>query len=398
MTFWIAVLALIALALLFTLWPFIRGGRGTGRLEHAIGFYEARKAELLRQKAAGEISGAECEAALAEQARMLIALGRSEKAEAGGDPAARTRRRKSVAILALIGIPALAIGIYSRLGAPALPDQPLLARKTAPQSLDVAVALQKIEEHLARNPGDGRGFEVVAPVYLRAGRFDDAVHAFRRVVELLGETPARLSDLGESLVASANGIVNADARKAFERAVALDAGMAKARFYLALAREQDGDGAGALEDLRRLVASLPEGPAKMRVASEIERFEAAPKPDGATPGGDAGKSIAALPQAEREAAIRSMVEALEVRLKADGGTLEDWRRLVQSRLVLGDAGKAGEALALARKALAGDAKAGPVLDVLADMIAGKAPTQSSQDGQALQMQQTPQMQQAPREK
>lgn len=368
MTFWFAILPLVAVAVIFVLWPLIRGGEGQDKLAHAVAFYEARKAELLRQRDAGEISEAECEGAIAEQARNLLVLGRSEKAGKDRDGARAIRRRKLAALAMLLGFPALSLALYLKIGAPGAPDLPLASRQMAPQNFDLVTALQKIEAHLARNPNDGRGFEVVAPVYLKAGRYQDAAHAYRRVVELLGETPERLADLGESLVADQNGIVSADARQAFERAAKLEPDFAKARFYLALAREQDGDAAGALTELRRIVAALPEGPARMRVMAEIERFQREGKGETSGPGSAAGKTIAALPEADRDAAIRGMVDALDARLTASGGTLEEWRRLVQARLVLGQRDQADAVLAKARAALASDTTALAELDALAAKI------------------------------
>ncbi len=254
-------------------------------------------------------------------------------------------------------VPLISLALYLRIGAPTLPDLPLAERKVAPQNFDVATALQKIEAHLAKNPSDGRGFEVVAPVYLRAGRFSDAAHAYRRTIELLGENPARLADLGESLVAELDGMVSAEARQAFERALALDSEFAKPRFYLALAREQDGDVTGALAELRRLEAALPEGPSRMRVSVEIERISAEGKAPVTGPQGDAGQAIASLPQADRDATIRGMVDALETRLVENGGAIEEWQRLIQSRLVLGQRELAEAALARARVAFAADAAA-----------------------------------------
>jgi len=368
MLIWIIASLLVVAAVLVTLWPFIVSGKSETPLDHAIRFYEARKAELQRQRDTGEISEADLESALAEQGRALLTLNRAEVDSASDTR--RVARRKAAALLAMLGLPLVSLAIYVKVGAPSLPDLPIASRKIEPRNLDIASALQKIEAHLAKNPNDGRGFEVVAPVYLRAGRFDDAVIAYSRVVELLGETPSRLADLGESLVAQASGVISADARKAFERAVALDPGMAKAKFYLAVAREQEGDKAGALEDLRRIAASLPEGPAQARVMEEIMRLDPEAKPS--APGGAAGQAIANLPPEERAAAIRGMIDALDARLAQSGGSLGEWQRLVRALIVTGERARAGQALERARKALEGNVEAGPILEGLAKDITAMA--------------------------
>src|SRR4029078_3071261 len=100
--------------------------------------------------------------------------------------------------------------------------------------------IARVATHLAANPDDGKGWEVIAPVYARMGRRDEAVAAYRNVVRLLGASAEREADLGEALTAQANGVVTPEARAAFERANATDAKAARPRFYLALALGQGG--------------------------------------------------------------------------------------------------------------------------------------------------------------
>ena len=83
--------------------------------------------------------------------------------------------------------------------------------------MDLAAAIAKIEAHLAQHPDDGRGYEVLAPVYLRTGRADDAVHAARAALRLLGPTAERHTLYGEALVSAANGSVTADAKQSSKR-------------------------------------------------------------------------------------------------------------------------------------------------------------------------------------
>jgi cytochrome c-type biogenesis protein CcmH len=63
--------------------------------------------------------------------------------------------------------------------------------------------------------------------------------------------------------------------------------------------------------------------------------------------------------------IRGMVERLATRLSQSGGDADQWGRLIRAYSVMHEPDKARDALAAARKALAGDAAAGPGLDALA---------------------------------
>ena len=101
-------------------------------------------------------------------------------------------------IAALVLLPLGAAALYLALGSPGLPDQPLAARAASRESIDREPD-RAGRGHLERNPDDGRGWEVIAPVYLRLGRFEDAVKARRNALRLKGETAEREAELGEAL-------------------------------------------------------------------------------------------------------------------------------------------------------------------------------------------------------
>lgn len=75
----------------------------------------------------------------------------------------------------------------------------------------------QVETHLEKNPTDGRGWEVLAPVLARIGRYDDAVRAWRNSITYNGESAARRADLGEAIAASSGGVVTAEAKAEFDR-------------------------------------------------------------------------------------------------------------------------------------------------------------------------------------
>ncbi len=137
-------------------------------------------------------------------------------------------------------------------------DEPLASREPAAHAAsDVEAAVAGVEKHLIAHPDDGKGWAVVAPVYMRLERYDDAAHAYSEALRLLGEDPARCSAYGEALVAAAGGVVTDKAREAFGKALAGEPGQPQARFYLALADEQDGKGADAIRAYEALVADAP---------------------------------------------------------------------------------------------------------------------------------------------
>jgi cytochrome c-type biogenesis protein CcmH len=263
----------------------------------------------------------------------------------------------------LIFVPVLALSLYATIGRPDMPDAPLAARlEASPARRDLAAAIAKIEAHLAQHPDDGRGYEVLAPVYLRMGRAGEAVNAARAALRLLGETPARHALYGEALVAAANGVVTPEAKQSFEAAVAKDPSAAEPRFFLGLAAEQEGDKARAREIWGRLVAEAPQdAPWAQALRERVATLGAGP---GTTQDGLAAK-IEALPEAGRMNAIRGMVEGLASRLAQNGQDLEGWLRLVRSYTVLHEPGKARSALVDAKRNLAGDPSAVARIEALA---------------------------------
>src|SRR5207247_718880 len=96
----------------------------------------------------------------------------------------------------------------------------------------------KVEARLREHPEDSEGWDVIAPVYLRLGRFHDAAGAFDRASRLKGESVKRLAGFAEASVLGADGVVTEEARLACEKILALEPGRADVRFWLALAKEQ----------------------------------------------------------------------------------------------------------------------------------------------------------------
>ena len=148
--------------------------------------------------------------------RRLLAAANAEGQAPPATDDGGTHRIRALAA-AVIGIPFIAVPLYGLLGSPDLPGRPIAALSSEEHANSVAGIIARIEGHLEEEPDDGRGWEVVAPVYMRLERFDDAVKARRNALNLLGATPAREVDLGEALTAAAGGVVTAEAKQAFDQ-------------------------------------------------------------------------------------------------------------------------------------------------------------------------------------
>jgi len=351
MILWLLFALMTALAICAVLWPLARG-QAASRSGNDLAVYRDQLEEIARDRAAGQIGDVEAEAAKVEVSRRLIGAADAQAATPGPLPAATaTWHRRVVAAIVLVILPLGVGGLYLKVGSPDLPGQPLLARAADVPNQSIDRLVQQVQAHLEANPEDARGWEVIAPVYLRLGRFDDAVTARRNLLRLAGESAERQADLGEALVGTANGVVTAEAKTAFERAVALDAQDVKGRYFLGLAAEQDGNRAQAVSIWRGMVEGAPaDAPWVGFVREELARLEGGP-------GGPRPEDLAAAAEMgpeQRMAMIRGMVEKLSDQLHHDGTNLEGWLRLVRSYMVLGERDKARAAAGEARHALASD--------------------------------------------
>jgi cytochrome c-type biogenesis protein CcmH len=351
MTLWFVFALMTAAAIFAVLWPLSRGGRPQREGSEAA-VYKDQLAEIDRDVASGLIGSSEAEAARVEISRRLLAAADRED---GSLIASHTWLRRSAAIVALAGLPIVAVAFYLPLGSPRLGDFPLAQRTRAPdaaQPFDNLVA--QVEAHLEKNPTDGRGWSVLAPVLARLGRHAEAVRAYRNSITYNGDSPERRSDLGEALAAAAGGVVTAEAKAEFERAVALNAGEVKASYFLGLAAEQDGRTGDAASIWRALLAKAPsDAPWRPLVQAALVRVGGAPAPALSDEAMAAAKD---MNETDRGAMIRGMVERLATRLKENGDDVDGWLRLVRAYMVMGDRDKARSALTDARQAVANNAE------------------------------------------
>ena len=360
MLLWVLMAVLAAAASLSVLVPLYRSrGQGTARRAAEMSIYRDQLAELDRDAGRGLIGEGEADAARTEIARRLL---RADAAK-GGAPAGGQLRRRIAAAAALAVLPAAALGFYLFLGSPGLPGQPLAARLAAPpEKQDIATLVGRVEAHLAGAPEDGQGWEVIAPVYARLGRYEDAVRAYSNTIRILGSNAAREADLGDAIVRANQGVVTNAAREAFERASRLEPGAIRPRFYLALALTQEGAKPEAIAAWRALLAGAPADapwvPVAERALAALQAPAEPAPPAAAAPPGPSEADVAAaaeLTPEQRLAMIEGMVGQLAERLVSEPADAEGWARLIRSYMVLGRGEDARAALDRARTALAGDA-------------------------------------------
>lgn len=365
--FWISAIAIALLAALAVCLPlFVRRAPDVAANEpNDTEVYRDQLSEIDRDETSGLLDKEGAAQARAEIGRRLIAAARAEPRNgrsSGLGPVA------AIALFLCLVLPGGGIALYSRMGVPDASDFPLEARFRSPNP-DSNILVRRAELRLEDHPEDGRGWEVLAPIYLSQGRVADSVNAWREAIKVLGADARRYGGLAEALVVMNEGRVTAETREAFAKVQEFAPGDPRARFYLALADGQDGkydEAVGKLEALKR--DSPADAPWIAVTDDQIARLKAEKQQQAKAPGNPTEDDVAAaaeLSDTDRMAMIRTMVDGLDSRLKDDPGNIDGWKRLIRSYAMLQEPDKAAEALARGLATFPADTENGKALMALA---------------------------------
>src|SRR5690606_1724863 len=193
MVLWIGFAVLTAAVIMFITRPLFGANvRAADTREADLAVYRDQLAEIEADRARGLIEAADADSARAELGRRILAIGARHESDLRPETTGvRPPFRVSIAAAAFISLASVAV--YISLGPPGVPGQPHSVRLSAPrQDATVGELIGRVEAELRANPEDGRGWDVLAPVYLRLNRFSEAADAYGHAIRLLGESVDRL--------------------------------------------------------------------------------------------------------------------------------------------------------------------------------------------------------------
>ena len=377
---WTILTLMTALAAVGLAIPLVRRHDARKQRGGVVEILKAQLGEIEAQAALGALEPAEAEALKTDVKRRVLAEGRQP------EPPARPLSERNLTPLAL-GLAAIvalaATGLYLKLGAPQTAGPaPGASGLPDPQNLpaghpggDPASMIAALEAKMKVSPNDPEGWRMLGWSYLQVGRNGEAAMAYGKAAALDPKNGEYLSAQGEATVLAAQGQVTPAAEAIFRKAVAIDAADPRARYYLAIAKDQKGDSKGAMDDW---IAMLKTAPADAPWAPEVRTFvekvakergvdltgrlppapaqsAAASAPPGPAPGPTADQVAAAgqMSDAGRQQMIQGMVAKLAGELKQDPRNRDGWLRLMRARMVLGQPDAAAQAYRDASRAFAG---------------------------------------------
>jgi cytochrome c-type biogenesis protein CcmH len=384
---WMILTLMVALAAVGLAIPLIRRHDAARQARGSVvEVLKAQLGEIEAQAATGALPPAEAEALKGDVKRRVLAEGRE------AEPPARPLQERTLLILAL-GLVAVVVlaatGLYLKIGQPNAGSAPPISQSTAQSGAlppghpngEVAGMIGQLEQRMKASPNDAEGWRMLGWSYLQTGRNADAAQAYGRAAALDPHNGEYLSAQGEATVLASNGQVTPAAEAIFKKALSLDPADPRARYYLAIAKDQKGDAKGAMDDWIALLKSAPpDAPWAPEVRAFVEkvaqerhvdltgRLPPAPAgpppasalaegPPASAPGPSADQVAAAgqMSDAGRQQMIEGMVAKQAASLKANPQDLEGWERLIRARMVLGQPAQAAQAYRDAAKAFAGSA-------------------------------------------
>lgn len=392
--FWIAagIMTLIVAVILAA--PLFDTRKLKSETAYALDVYRDQLSEIARDEQRGILSADQARGAQLEIERRILALAAEPSLKIARPPS-----RPLVIALAVL-LPLLGAGLYIGLGQPQLPGRPFAAREEGGGAPSPAVIA--LREKLSANPSDGQGWIDLGRLYLEQRQAQQASDAFARGIALGQQNASIYADYGRATILVNNGQVAPEAEKLFQKALSLEPTEPTSRFFLALAKAQQGDLEAALTGWLALERdSPPDAPWRQSLSENIDKAAQQLGKDPATlpgrePGHEGGAQAEAGAQAEtgalgsggpsaedmqaaermtpaeRAKFIQSMVDRLAARLKDQPNDLDGWLKLARAYSVLNQTSQAQEAWAKAASLAPGQ------LDVQLDyanaLIAGRGDT------------------------
>ncbi len=263
--FGVIAAAMIIAALAFVLPPLLRkrvDDKVVAHKELMVTVYQDQLRELENDLKNGIISDDQYQQAKADIEHNLLAD--VELAEARAAAAVKNKTSRGTAVVIAIFLPVMAVGLYMNWGAGSAGLDPESATPQVNaeqhQQQDIEQLLQQLRARLETQPDDLEGWYMLGRTYQFLRRFDEAVAAFDKALQLGGDRSADVLSSYADALAMANGrYLTPEAIALLERALKADPFHPKSLWLAGTAAYQEQEYTTALQYWERLLTILPPG-------------------------------------------------------------------------------------------------------------------------------------------
>ena len=276
MIFWIATIGLLLLALLIIVPPILRAqpvDKSDDRQRQNIDIARDKKTALDNQLAQGELNQEEYDNALLDlQTALALDLENAESTE-------QQQQGKWAVWLVAAVVPILSLGLYFQIGEYRVIEDPSIAlapisahASSSPNQkskLSMSDVLELLQKRLLENPDDAEGWYVLGRTLMTQQKYDQAIPAYQKVLDLVGEEPGVLFSMADAMATIKGGSMQGEPEQLVKKGLAV-APMDPTGLWLnGLAAEQRQDYQTAYTSWTRLLPLVESDPAS---SAEINRL------------------------------------------------------------------------------------------------------------------------------
>ncbi|HXZ49907.1 MAG TPA: c-type cytochrome biogenesis protein CcmI [Usitatibacter sp.] len=255
--FWSLAALMVVAALAFVLVPLLRprAAHRPSEAEANLEVLRGQRREIDADVETGTLPADAREEALAE----LVERARDDlQPEAAPAPAGR--RPWAAAAAVAVVLPALAFGLYLKVGSPDAADSSLVGHEGSPMDArQIAEMVDRLAKKVRERPDDVQGWALLGRSLATLGRFPEAAQAYEHLATLVPNDPDVLADYADVLGMAQGRSLAGRPFELVKRALEIDPHAPKALALAGTAALDAGDYKASLGYWQTLAADLPEG-------------------------------------------------------------------------------------------------------------------------------------------
>ena len=267
--FWVVAACLLGAALMFVIPPLLLQRKTAAMLERSrinIAIYKNQLIELEEDLVAGDVDQAHYDKGRQEIERRL--LEDTAMVEQAAVNSGKTLNVATTAVLVL-AMPLAAVSLYLQLGSPAAIDpathvaQPTNSAPHGQSEAEMQAQIEgmvgKLAQRLQENPSDIEGWVMLGRSFSVLGRYDDAVAAYQKSMQFVGEDATLLADYADAMAMANGGNLAGEPTGLLEKALKIEPQNQKVLWLLGTAHFEQGDFVAAVALWKRLEQLIPAG-------------------------------------------------------------------------------------------------------------------------------------------